>query len=369
MTHEDRLRMMEEMSQREIPTIEAEQAAVEAENARQMGEEVQREQARNEKGQFVSNKAKAEPEEDEFEFEDEKNVHKQEEDDADLDKFLDTESFRSRKIKAKINGEEVEVSGEELLKNFQKERAADEKFKEAAKLQKQLAEERESLVKFQQKLIDQQNELVKSVQTQKETPALPAKDEEKEFIETVFAGDSEKAAEKLRQLINKESSAEATRRLEEVLKAKSTEMEQRAFEKALEAVQLKSWEDSLKEFGAERDDISGDEFLIQAFDAKLKAKVSELGHSRAAIKAAEKEFDSWAASKGMRTKTSEAVAKQEESKSKFLEEREARVEKARKLAAGQAASAKSGKDGEKKESELSVVEQMKRQRQPWLYRD
>lgn len=46
----------------------------------------------------------------------------------------------SRRLRAKIDGKEIEVSEEELLRDFQKYKASDKRFQEAAKLQKTVEE-------------------------------------------------------------------------------------------------------------------------------------------------------------------------------------------------------------------------------------
>jgi hypothetical protein len=249
-----------------------------------------------------------------------------------------------------------------LLSNYQKEKSADKKFQEAAKLQKDLADERLALIQFQQKLIEQQQEITKNA-TKQPVQSLPEKDDEKELIESLMLGDQEKSVEKLKEVVSKLSAAEIERRLNDRLASQTTELEQKAYEKAYEAMQLKQWEDSLKVFATKRDDIVQDEILTQVFDSKLQAIAKEVGLSPLAIQKAEEEFDKWASSKGIKVKTMQV----QEEKHDVLAERKAKVEQVKKLSVGQAASAKSQAKKEEPEKQGSdLIAEMKRQRQWWL---
>lgn len=54
----------------------------------------------------------------------------------------EAETPASRKLKLKVNGEEIEVDEAEVTRDYQKYRGADQKFQEAAALRKQAAEEK-----------------------------------------------------------------------------------------------------------------------------------------------------------------------------------------------------------------------------------
>lgn len=369
---EDRMAMMEEIAQK---THSQDEFLSEEEFEAAQNEKVKRELLRDDQGRFVSKKHEDYGHEDDHQEEDQsghvenKKEERQEDDGVDdqsqIDDFLSYEDLKSRKVRAKINGEEVLLDGEELLRKYQKEEAADKKFQEAAILQKQLAKEREELLQFQQKLIEQQNETVKAALKAKE-PTLPEKDEEKELIDAILLGDGDKSVEKIREVVSKRAAAEAERLLSEKLSSQYTELEERAYRKAQQAYQEQAWQSRLNELAAEREDIIGDEFLVSVFDQKLNRLVQEHGANTATIKMAEREYDEWAASKGIKTKNYKEPEQQKQSQD-LMAERKARAEQAKKLSVGQAASAKSS--GEKKEEPIptgsALVQEMARQRQPW----
>jgi hypothetical protein len=361
MTPEERQKLMDEIHNRALEGREDSYENNEEDNL----ENEEEGQPRDEKGRFTSKKKEEDNLSNNEEEQGEENIEEddvEEEEEASIDEFLNYDDLKQKKVKVKINGEELLINADELLSNYQKEKSADKKFQEAAKLQKDLADERLALIQFQQKLIEQQQEITKNA-TKQPVQSLPEKDDEKELIESLMLGDQEKSVEKLKEVVSKLSAAEIERRLNDRLASQTTELEQKAYEKAYEAMQLKQWEDSLKVFATKRDDIVQDEILTQVFDSKLQAIAKEVGLSPLAIQKAEEEFDKWASSKGIKVKTMQV----QEEKHDVLAERKAKVEQVKKLSVGQAASAKSQAKKEEPEKQGSdLIAEMKRQRQWWL---
>lgn len=354
MSFEDREKMIEEMHKRIADQNDKDN-------------EISEERERDEKGRFISNKEDEQLESEENNNNEELQSEEKDKENNDLDDFLSYEDLKSKKVKAKINGEDVLVDAEELIKHYQKERSADQKFQEAAKIQKELAEEKRNLIELQQKLIEQQQKNIDSAKEVKSN--LPEKDDEKELIEALLMGDEDKSVEQLKTVVSKLSANEVNRRLQEELDKRTTELESKAYSKAMEALTIRNWEESLQTFSQKRKDILEDEFLVQIFDSNLGKLVENYGYNPKVIDEAERMFDTWAETKGIKTSKTEQKVEENEATEK-INERKEKIDKVKKYATVSSATATSQSKKEEAPKEGSdLVLEMKRIRQPWLFMD
>lgn len=277
-------------------------------------------------------------------------------DDTSTDEDEDDGRILSRKLKAKVDGVEEEVSIEEMLRSYQKARAADERLRRASEIEKDLAQRQQQLLELQNRLLERQNE------PKRDDPAKPSEEEDaqRELMDAIFSGDEEKAA---KAMARRDRALE--QRLSENFSKRSIEIEQQAIRRASEAALEASWNASINDLAAERDDVASDEFLSAVFNRHLADAVGTLGKSKEAIKVAEYHYDAWAESRGIKTKRS--LAKDVDSNKKVLEDRAKRAEKSKRLSVGTPASAKSrSDDGARKEPKLTAVQEMMLQRKPHL---
>lgn len=120
-----------------------------------------------------------------------------------------------KKVKVKVDGEELEVPYEEVLVNYQKTSAADKRLREAAAERAQLDSYRAELVAFQEQLKAQQ-------------PTAPAEiDEEaidadiRDALDKVYDGEIDTAAKQLQKVLNAVKTKSSTPAMDEgqVMKA------------------------------------------------------------------------------------------------------------------------------------------------------
>lgn len=276
------------------------------------------------------------------------------------DEDIDFEKeFMSKKFKAKVDGVEEDVSVEDMLRSYQKSRAADERLRRASEVEKDLAQRQQQLLELQQRLLEQ------SKTSKRDEPAPKPSDEdaEKELFDAIFSGDEKRAAKAMA-----ERDRAIERRLVEELSRKTIEIEEQAVRKASEAATKQTWDSYMSEVASERDDIVGDRFLVEVFNAHLADAVGKKGHTRDAVRDAEAAFDEWASERGIKVKTrQQQEQRREEPKGQALEERVKRSERAKRLSTGTPASAKSKGEQQREvyKTGSASIQEMSAQRKPW----
>jgi hypothetical protein len=245
--------------------------------------------------------------------------------------LLDTDQFDKTRVKVKVDGVESEVSIAEMVRSFQKESAATHRLEEASRLL------REAKASTQEQ----------PAPAATPTPATDAKPNVapglKEFINAVYEGDEERAAELFGTMMGGATAkAEApTLNVNEI----AAQVEQQ--------IQVKS---ALAQFGKDFTEIAGNPYLQQIADGYLGEELASGKHPsfNAALTASGNRVRDWV--RDTAAQITPAVASPTTTRQEKLE-RKASVTPI-KVAAGISASASE----EKPQSASDVIAEMRRQR-------
>jgi hypothetical protein len=183
----------------------------------------------------------------------------------------------NRKFRVKIDGQELEVSEEELIKGYQKETSADRKLREISDIRKELQAEKAELDVLKEQLTRQVQPVVKE-----ETTDGGEVDEFQEAYDLSLEGDPSKLLALMKQGSGKKdiSAEELDIIVEERLSKRETDREHKCAEEA---------------FKTDYPEIFGNPHLLSAANERYFAKVNEGKPLKEAMLEAGKETREWLA--------------------------------------------------------------------------
>lgn len=179
--------------------------------------------------------------------------------DGDLSKY---------RLKSKVDGEEEIVPLDPVVRQYQKDKAADKRLAEATRL---LNEAREAQAKI-------------AAPPEPEPQAQPANGSDEAFIESLFEGDKERAKDELRKILAVRQQPTPTVDPEQIARRVKHEL---------------SVESASEKFQRDNPDIIEDPYLLHTFNAQWGAYIQAGKDHLTAMKDAEKDMRDWMTSKGI----------------------------------------------------------------------
>ena len=167
---------------------------------------------------------------------------------------------------AKVNGEEVQVSYDELLAQYQKNSSADQRLQEASEKQRELEAYEARLNDFKNNL-ELQNQPSPDAGTQESPSNTDATDAlYEQYHDALFQGDEPRASKLLKQIrsVEKPRTNVDVSSIIERTKAEMREEEKQARERGYETRR----QDAVKMFHEEYPDITGDSSLLAVADRR-----------------------------------------------------------------------------------------------------
>ena len=178
-------------------------------------------------------------------------------------------------VNAKVNGENTSVPWEQVVSQYQKNTAADQRLQQASDRQRELADYEEKLNAYRAQLEAQTRQLSATDASEEESPSSDATDAlYEQYHDALFQGDEVKASGLLKKIraADRPSTPEIdVNSIVERTKAEMREEEKQARERGYETRR----QDAVKMFHNEYPDISGDPSLLAVADRRSAELYSE----------------------------------------------------------------------------------------------
>lgn len=187
--------------------------------------------------------------------------------DSDLD-------ISGKKLKAKVDGVEEEVSIETLLRSYQINKAADKRMQEAAAKERELEERAMKLLELQGSLLSGERGKAAAAEEeaakQKKEERLVEDDSVREAIASIFSGDEEASAKKLMDAIDAKVRAETERRMADERKNLEKLAEDRIRKAAPEIQTQMMWDSAVSDYVSSNKDMFEDPVLANLWKTNLE---------------------------------------------------------------------------------------------------
>lgn len=312
-------------------------------------------------------------EEKDEELDDNEDKGSEEQEEKDDDAFEDEkheeaaseEDLFGKKVKAKIDGVEEDVSIEQLLRAYQINKAADKRLQDAASKERELDQKMIKLMEMQNALLEKENSR-KEAPVQKEEPKVDRKAKIKDALSSVFAGDEDIASEKLFEAINEHIHTETERRIAEERKNIEKIAEDKINSTAPAIQERMKWDAAVADFASDNKDIFDDPVLSNLWESNLVSLAEQGVSAKEATRKAGEAVRSWLGKYAPKQERSEEKEEKIEEKrgDSGIPSRKDRKDASKKYDASSSVSKKSKSDenDDKEMTNAEIIAAMRRKR-------
>jgi len=181
------------------------------------------------------------------------------------------EDIRDRKVKAKIDGVEEDVSIETLLRTYQINKSADKRLQEAAAKERELEERAMRLLELQGNMLGGDRKKAEDAAADsKKKEDLADDDSVRDAIASIFSGDEEASAKKLMDAIDAKVRKETERRIAEERKNMEKMADERIRQVAPEIQTQMLWDTAVSDFVSSNKQIFEDPVLANLWKSNLE---------------------------------------------------------------------------------------------------